>query len=136
MLLKGDKLFQGDKGVDSMSEEKCNMCYKLFDTTKLNECDYCENKNLLYCDNCIDADSCNVFCNLHIPNEPKWRTQRGSIWRKLEDKRLKMEKNGHITTIIKNRKPTEKDERIFEFSHQLPKGNPNLLPGLPKEYMK
>ena len=69
-------------------------------------------------------------------SEAKWRTQRGSIWRKLEDKRLKMIKNGHITEPIQGCIVTEKEEREFYFLHQLPKGNPNLLPGLPKEYVK
>ncbi len=69
-------------------------------------------------------------------SESKWFTERGSVWRKLEDKRLKMEKNGHTTTEIRSRIPTSIDEREFEFSHQLPRGNPNLLPGLPKEYVK
>ena len=62
--------------------------------------------------------------------------ERGSIWILLEKKRLKMEKNGHIVMPIRNRKPTKKDERIYEFEHQLPRGNPNLLPGLPKENVK
>ena len=66
----------------------------------------------------------------------KWFTERGSIWWSLENKRLKMIKNGHITTEIRNRKHTKDDARDYEFSHQLPKGNPNLLPSLPKEYMK
>ncbi len=102
-----------------MSGDKCN--YKSFH--------HCFNPN----------NKCEV-CDLTHPEKlqspGKWFTERGSIWRTLENKRLKFEKNGHITTIIKNRKPTKKDERIFEFSHQLPKGNPNLLPGLPKEYLK
>ena len=62
--------------------------------------------------------------------------QRGSMWRKLEDKRLKMIRNGFITMLIRNRKPTKMDEREYEFEYQLPVGNPNLLPGLPKEYVK
>ena len=62
--------------------------------------------------------------------------ERGHDWRKLEDKRLKMITNGHITALIRNRRPTKKDARELEFEHQLPRGNPNLLPGLPKEYVK
>ena len=73
-------------------------------------------------------------CPLYIPE--KWFTERGSVWRTLEDKRLRMEKNGHNTKPIISRVPTEEDEREYEFWHQLPKGNPNLLPGLPKEYVK
>ncbi len=66
----------------------------------------------------------------------KWFTERGAIRRTLEDKRLKFEGYGHITTEIMSRTPTEKEEREFYFEHQLPKGNPNLLPSLPKEYVK
>ena len=66
----------------------------------------------------------------------KWYPERGSIWRTLENKRLNLEKNGHTTIRIRSIIPTEEDEREYEFWHQLPKGNPNLLPGLPKEYVK
>ena len=82
-------------------------------------------------------------CMHHLPNETqlktyneKWFTERGAIWRTLENKRLRMEKNGHNTKPVISRVPTEEDEREYEFWHQLPKGNPNLLPSLPKEYVK
>ena len=94
------------------------------------KCNICNNdRNTVYHLDCIASH--NVQFN-HI----KWHQERGNDWRKLEDKRLKMITRGHITTLIRNRRPTKKDERLHEFEHQLPRGNPNILPSLPEEYVK
>ena len=68
--------------------------------------------------------------------EGKWFQEKGMDWRKLENKRLRMEKNGHITTRIRIRVTTDDDERDLVYDHQLPVGNPNIQPSLPKEYKK
>ena len=96
-------------------------------------CDICNYH--YHCDGTIKDCDCSC-ANIIEEANIKWFTERGSIWRTLEDKRLKMEKNGHITTRIIPRLPTKDDERELQFKHLLPKGNPNLLPALPKEYVK
>ncbi len=85
---------------------------------------------------CFDCSMDSELVNHTLQSTKKWFTERGSVWRTLENKRLKMEKNGHITEPIRGCIVTEKEEREFYFIHQLPRGNPNLLPGLPKEYVK
>ncbi len=90
--------------------------------------------------NCVchttNERECNQEIDCELQSIDKWFTERGSVWRTLENKRLKLYHNGHTTTKIISRVPSKKDEREFYFLHQLPKGNPNLLPGLPKEYVK
>ena len=54
-----------------MSEQMptiCQSCKFPTEEKQLNECDYCEDKDLLYCNICINSDGCNVFCNSHIFN--------------------------------------------------------------------
>ena len=114
-------LLQGVKGVDPMSEQQTN-------------CDICNYD--YHCDGTIEDCDCSCANKIIEEANIKWFTERGSVWRTLENKRLKLYHNGHITTKIISRVPTKKDEREFEFSHQLPRGNPNLLPALPKEYVK
>lgn len=67
-------------------------------------------------------------------SEIKWHPERGTIWRKLENKRLKMIKNGRVTTLIRNRRPTKDDERCYEFEHYLPRNN--VEPANPEEYVR
>ena len=47
----------------------CQTCKWATPIERLNECDYCKDKSLLYCNACIRSDECNVFCNQHIPEE-------------------------------------------------------------------
>ena len=120
----------------------CNECGEMIDKAweknkeDLQSTETIEEQDIFYDRGIAEYEHEKKLNDLHILDEPKWFTERGFIWRTLENKRLRMEKNGHNTKPVISRVSTEEDEREYEFWHQLPRGNPNLLPSLPKEYVK